>query len=135
MNANPIKQYLPVLLTVLVVVLQALYSALTDNRLTPVEILNVVLAVTAAITVYVLPVLPNLTWLKPIVSAVAAAVMVFISALAMGDGAGISAQTWVQAGVQLILGSGLVLLTQKNVPVTVPGEVVPAVGGGNADDL
>lgn len=125
--SHPLKQYLPLLGAVFVVVLQSVYSALADDVLSTVEILNVIIALTAALTTYVIPRLEGgLAWAKPAVSAVAAGVMVLVDALS-GSAGSITSATWVMALIQLVLGSGLVLLTQSNVPLTVSASTGPAV--------
>lgn len=114
---NPIKEYLPVLGMLLATVLQVLYVALQDNVVTGVEALNLFIALVGAVTLYVVPRFPGVLWLKPVVAAITAALMVFADAMLS---VGISPQTWVMAGIQFLVGLGIVAATNKNVPLTLP---------------
>ena len=112
---NNIKQYLPVFGMLLAAVLQALYTAVGDNRLTMVEVLTLFLALTGAVTTYVVPRLESATWLKPVTAGATAAGVAAVAGLS--DGA-LSAQDWVTVGIQLLVGFGVVFATNKEVPVT-----------------
>lgn len=114
MNTN-IKQYLPVFGMLFAAVLQALYTAVGDNRLTTVEVLTLFLALTGAVTTYVVPRLESATWLKPVTAGATAAGVAAVAGLS--DGA-LSAQDWVTVGIQLLVGFGVVFATNKEVPVT-----------------
>jgi hypothetical protein len=114
---SPIKQYLPVLGMVLAAVLNVLYVAYADNTITLYEGLNLILAVLGAVTLYVVPRAPGVLWLKPAVAAATAALMVVVDAVASS---GINSQTWIMAGIQALVGLGIVAATNKNVPLTQP---------------
>ena len=113
----PLRQYLPILGMVLVVVLQAVYTAFNDSKLSPVELLNIMLALAGAITVYVVPKLAGLIWLKPLVAAVTAALMVFLDAFSKEPFA-VSPQTWIMAAIQFLVGLGIVAYGNRDVPLT-----------------
>ena len=110
-----LKQYLPALGMVLATVLGALYVAVSDNRLTLVETLTLLVSLCGAFTTYVVPRLQSLPWLKILISGVTAALVFAISALADG---GLSMSDWVQVAIQLLAGLGVVALTNQHVPVT-----------------
>lgn len=113
---DQIKQYFPVLATVLAAVASVFVSAATDNVITQDEWGNIILALLGALTLYVVPVLTTLAWLKPLVTGLTAAAQFAFSI--WGDG--ISLNEWVQIGLTFLGGLG-VLLTNKFVPVTQPG--------------
>lgn len=122
-----LKQYLPVLGMVLATVLGALYVAVQDNVLTLSEILALAISLCGALTTYVVPRLETMQWLKVAVAGVTAALVFAVSALADGS---ISMSEWVQVGIQLLAGLGIVAMTNSNVPVTANrtpgGPVAPA---------
>lgn len=122
-----LKQYLPVLGMVLATVLGALYVAVQDNTLSLSEILALAISLCGALTTYVVPRLETMQWLKVAVAGVTAALVFAVSALADGS---ISMSEWVQVGIQLLAGLGIVAMTNSNVPVTANrtpgGPVAPA---------
>ena len=118
---NKLKQYLPLFGMVLAVVLQALYVALQDNRLSLAEGLAFAITLCGAITTYVVPRLASLTWLKPATAAVTAALVFLTSAIADG----ISPQDWIMTAIQALVGLGVVAATNKHVPVTPANGPVP----------
>lgn len=119
-----LKIYGPVLGMVLAVVLQALWQALSDNRLSVEEILTLVLGLSGAVATYVVPRFPSLEWLKPLTAAVTAGLVFLVSALE----AGVSRQEWVMVGIQVLVGLGIVTLTNGSVPLT-PTAAEPAPPG------
>jgi hypothetical protein len=120
-----LKQYLPSLGMVLATVLGALYVAVGDNRLTLTEALTLAVSLCGAITTYIVPRLETVQWLKIAVSGVTAALVFAIAALADGS---ISMADWVQVGIQLLAGLGIVAMTNQHVPVTetIPAPTAPA---------
>lgn len=122
---NTIKQYLPSLGMVFAAVLQALYTSLQDNRLSITEVLVLFYALTGAVTLYIVPRAQNAQWLKPVVAAATAALVAGQSAL--GDGV-MSAQDWVTIAIQVLVGLGIVVATNKQVPVTPADSVIRRAG-------
>lgn len=118
-----LRQYLPVFGMVLAVVLNALYVATQDGRLSLTEALTLVVALAGAIVTYVVPRFPNAQWLKTICAGVTAAVIFLVSALVDGS---VSAQEWVMFLIQLLAGLGIVAATNKQVPFTEPSSTRPA---------
>jgi hypothetical protein len=116
-----VKQYLPVLGMVLATVLGAFYIALGDNKIDPSEWFVIVTQMTGSVTVYVVPRLSTLLWLKPVVAAITVAVS---TAGAAFISEGISAQEWVNIAIVFLGGLGVVL-SNKKVPVTPPFEPTP----------
>ena len=110
-----VKQYLPVLGMVLAVILNALYVAFQDGRLSLTEFLSIAIALAGAITTYVVPRLQNAQWLKTLCAGVTAALVFAVSALVDGS---ISGQEWVMVLIQLLAGLGIVAATSKHVPIT-----------------
>lgn len=108
-----IRPYLPVIGMILATVLQALIGVVNDGLTTP-ELFTVVLAGLGAFAVYVVPALAQFPWLKTVVSAVTAAVVVLNDALT--GGGHIDTQVLLTAAVALIMGLGVVAKTQKFTP-------------------
>lgn len=111
-----LKQYLPVFGMVLAVVLQALYVAFQDGRLSLSEFLTLAVALAGAIATYVVPRLPSVNWLKPATAGVTAALVFLVSTVSDG----ISPQDWIMTVIQLLAGLGIVAATNKHVPLTEP---------------
>jgi hypothetical protein len=122
---DQVKQYLPVLLTVLAAVGSLFATAAADNILTLDEQGNLLLALLGAIALYVVPRLSTLTWLKPLVAGLTAALQFAISV--WGDG--VSMTEWTQIALTFLGGLG-VLLTNKFVPLTQPNPP-PALRAGD----
>lgn len=110
-----LKQYVPIFGMVLAVVAQAVAVALGDNVITAPEFLSIAIALAGAIITYVVPRFPDVSWLKPTVSAATAVLSFFVSALAQGA---ITAQTWTLALIQLLVGAGIVTIGNGQVPYT-----------------
>ena len=110
-----LKQYLPVLGMILAVVLQALWIAFQDGRLSLTEFLTVAIALVGAITTYVVPRLQGALWLKTALAGITAVLVFLVSAVVDGS---ISPQEWIQTAIQLLAGLGIVAATNKHVPVT-----------------
>jgi hypothetical protein len=119
-----IKQYFPILATVLVAVASLFVTAASDNVITQDEFGNLILALLGAVGLYVVPRLVNLRWLKPLVTGLTGAAQFAFSV--WGDG--ITMSEWVQIGLTFLGGVG-VLLTNKYVPLTRP-EPLPEVRSG-----
>ena len=109
-----VKQYLPVLGMVLATLLGAFYIALGDNKIEPSEWFMIVTQMTGSVTVYVVPRLATLTWLKPAVAAVTVGVSTAGAAFITD---GISSQEWMNIGIT-VLGALGVVVTNSQVPVT-----------------
>jgi hypothetical protein len=108
-----VKQYLPILATVLAAVASVFVTAASDNHISQDELGNILIALLGAITLYVIPRLAQVTWLKPLVTGITAALQFTFSV--WGDGLTLS--EWVQIALTFLGGVG-VLLTNKYVPLT-----------------
>jgi hypothetical protein len=119
--AQGIKQYLPVLGMVLATFLSTFYIALGDNTIDASEWFMVATAGCGAASTYVVPRFVELTWLKPLVAGITAALSAAGAAFITS---GISAQEWVVVGIQLLGGLGVVL-SNSQVPLTPAVEPSP----------
>lgn len=119
---HPLRQYLPVLGMILATILHVVYTAVADDVITALEALNICVALLGSILTYVVPRLPGLWWLKPAVAALTAGLLVFVNVF-QNDGV-VTTQTWVQAGIQILVGLGIVVATNSEVPETIVGELV-----------
>ena len=108
-----LKELLPFLGLVLAVVLSYLTTALTDNRVNTEELLNLGIVLTNALTVYILPRLEGVLWLKPATAVTLALLQALTSYLTDG----ISASEWPLLGLAA-LGALGVVVTNKQVPLT-----------------
>jgi hypothetical protein len=117
---NALKPYLPSLGMILAAVLQALYAALDDGKVSSQELLTLFIALLGAVTLYIVPKVQGATWLKPLVAGLTAAGVAGQTAYADGH---LSAQDYVTVLIQLLVGFGIVLGTNRHVPET-PGAPV-----------
>lgn len=110
-----LKQYLPVLGMVLATLLSTFYVALGDEVISPSEWFMVTTSFLGAVTTYVVPRFNEFAWLKTIVSAFTLAVTAAGAAFITN---GISSQEWMMIATQFLVGLGIVVGTQGNVPKT-----------------
>jgi FtsH-binding integral membrane protein len=100
--------YLKSALMVLAAALGALVAALSDNRLTQPEIINVVLAVLGAAVVFTAPNIPDamyVKWALAALTAAATAVATFLGA--DGSIAQITASQWLQVALAVLAAIGI----------------------------
>lgn len=114
-----IKQYLPSLGMLLATLLSAFYIALGDNVVSASEWFMVTAQGLGGITVYIVPRLATVTWLKP---AVAAATLGVSAAGAAFITDGINAQEWIVIAIQALAGLGIVLSSNGEVPMTLEAD-------------
>lgn len=113
MRVHALKQYLPAIGMVVAAVVTYLVSALSDDSLSTQELGTVVLTLTGAVAVYIVPRFQSVGWLKPAIAAVTAAVTAWTAAATDG----ITSTEYL--GILLaVLGALGVLATNSQVPVT-----------------
>lgn len=123
---NPdIKQVLPLLGAVLLAVLQALQAAYSDGAVSLVEALNLGIVLGGAVVTYVIPNVSGSVagWLKPLITAATAGVLVLVNAL---QDAGVTEQTWVMVAIQVIGAVVVVAPVNKYAPKHGSAEPVTA---------
>jgi hypothetical protein len=113
---NVLKQYLPALGSVLVVVITVLAGALTDNRITMPELVVIVVALANAVMTYIVPRTTQWPWLKIAVTAVLAAVNALQGYLTDG----LTANELLLVLVAGIGATGVVAATSKYAPLHEP---------------
>lgn len=117
-----VRPYLPALGSVVMVLLAALAAALTDGQIYISEVVALVVAGLGAVLTYVVPNVQGVTWLKPAVTAAAAAFNALQGYLTDG-------LTSQEITLVLIAGLGSVVAvsaTNKYAPVHVPDRGGPA---------
>ena len=125
MTSNPLKSIAPFLGVVLLAVLQALQAAYSDGIVSLVEALNLGIVLGAAVVTYVIPNVDGsiAKWLKPLVTAATAGVLVLVNAL---QDTGVTEQTWVMVAIQVIGAVVVVAPVNKYAPKHAPDEPIAA---------
>lgn len=108
-----LRPYLPSLGMVLAATLAALWTAASDDKITATEGFMVASAMLGALTVYIVPRMTSVGWLKPVVAAATAGVSA-LGAAFISDG--VSMQEAFTIAIQVLAGFGIVLGTNKYVP-------------------
>lgn len=126
MNST-LKQYLPAVGSVVVVLLTALVAAFTDDRVTVPELVVVVIAGLNALLTYIVPNVPGAPWLKIVVTAVLAAVNALQGYLTDG----LTTREILLVLVAGIGSTGVVAATNRFAPVHVPVQAGGNVPPGN----
>ena len=111
---NPtLKQYLPALGSVVVVLATVLAGALTDNRVTMPEAVVIAVATVNAVATYVVPNTTQWPWLKVVVTAVLSA----FNALQGYLSDGLTANEWLLVLVAGVGATGVVAATNRMAPL------------------
>ena len=102
------NQYAKLILMVIAAGGSALVAALSDNRLTQPEVVNVVLALLGAAAVFTAPQIPGAMYTKWVLAAAVAAATTVLTFLgANGTIQAISLSEWIQVGLTILAALGV----------------------------
>jgi hypothetical protein len=99
------RAYAKAIIAVLLAVAMTAYTYFNDNHLSTYEIVLILIAGVTAISVYIVPLVPEWPWVKTAIGAILAALSVFTTITV--NGASINTQGWIEVAIAVATALGI----------------------------